>query len=180
MFMAKKGDTLVEVTLAVGIFSMIAIAVVSLMNSGTSNAQLALETTLAREEIDAQADALRFVHNAYASNKEGETQPLTVLWKEIIANAIDLSKLNDTEKKKITEYAPANCGSEAFPKSIISKGKGKAFVLNTRDLNAGKSAYNEVKNINQVSTYPRLVYNGDSSALAGDASSTNFSWSTFE
>lgn len=176
MFMAKKGDTLVEVTLAVGIFSMIAIAVVSLMNSGTSNAQLALETTLAREEIDAQADALRFVHNAYASNKEGETQPLTVLWKEIIANAIDLSKLNDTEKKSITEYAPASCGS-AIPSSAISKGKGKAFVLNTRDLNAGKSAYSEVKNINQVSTYPRLVYNGDSSALAGDASSTNLSWS---
>ena len=53
--MVKKGDTLVEVTLAIGIFSMIAIAVASVMSGGTASAQLALETTLAREEIDTQA-----------------------------------------------------------------------------------------------------------------------------
>ena len=67
--MIKKGDTLVEVTLAIGIFSMIAIAVASVMSGGSSSAQLALETTLAREEIDTQADAIRFIHSTYSANK---------------------------------------------------------------------------------------------------------------
>ena len=62
--MIKKGDTLVEVTLAVGIFSMIAIAVVAVMSNGTSESQTALETTLAREEIDTQVEALRFIQAA--------------------------------------------------------------------------------------------------------------------
>ena len=37
--MVKKGDTLVEVTLAIGIFSMIAIAVASVMGGGTAGAE---------------------------------------------------------------------------------------------------------------------------------------------
>ena len=68
--MVKKGDTLIEVTLAVGIFSMIAIAIVAVMSNGTAGAQTALETTLAREEIDAQAEALRFIHDAAAADKD--------------------------------------------------------------------------------------------------------------
>ena len=64
--MVKKGDTLIEVLLAVGIFSMIAISVVAVMSGGTSSAQTALETTLTREEIDAQAEALRYIHDSYA------------------------------------------------------------------------------------------------------------------
>jgi type II secretory pathway pseudopilin PulG len=67
--MVKRGDTLIEVTLAVGIFSMIAVAVVATMSSGTTNAQTALETTLARAEIDAQAEALRFIQTSASANK---------------------------------------------------------------------------------------------------------------
>ena len=81
--MIKKGDTLVEVTIAIGIFSLIAISVASVMNSSSSGAQLSLETTLAREEIDTQAEAIRFIHNAYTTHKEtsDNAQSLTSLWK---------------------------------------------------------------------------------------------------
>ena len=65
----KRGDTLIEVMLAVGIFSMVAVAVVAVMSGGTSSAQTALETTLAREEIDAQAEALRFIQASYIADK---------------------------------------------------------------------------------------------------------------
>ena len=47
----KFGDTLIEVTLAIGIFSLIAVGVVSVVSGSTSRAQVALEQTLTREEI---------------------------------------------------------------------------------------------------------------------------------
>lgn len=159
--MFKKGDTLIEVTLAVGIFSMIAIAVASLMNHGTADAQLALENTLAREEIDAQADALRYIHNAYAANKEGETQPATALWKRITSdeNVIDLNGISEKDRESITKYAPTTCENAM---KNITKG---AFVLNTRNLGLGADAYVPLSTFNQASTYPRLVFNNSSDKL---------------
>ena len=84
--MVKKGDTLIEVLLAVGIFSMIAISVVAVMSGGTSSAQTALETTLAREEIDAQAEALRYIHDSYINDKNSDNSdlPTVALWRKII------------------------------------------------------------------------------------------------
>ena len=54
-----RGDTLIEVLLAVSIFSMLAIGVITVMSQGTHAAQRALEITLVRQQIDAQAEALR-------------------------------------------------------------------------------------------------------------------------
>ena len=67
--MIKKGDTLIEVCIAIGIFSLVAIGVASVMSSGTAGSQTALETTITRKEIDAQGDALRFIHESYISGK---------------------------------------------------------------------------------------------------------------
>lgn len=163
--MVKKGDTLIEVTLAVGIFSMIAIAIASVMSSGTSNAQTALETTLAREEIDAQAEALRFIQSSYVANKDGSVNRFVTLWDEITKNAIGL---DDTEKsKKILQYAPSSC-SELYGNSddsIIND--QNAFILNTRALgtfesNTVSSVYisadkNKAK-FSEASTYPHLIF----------------------
>ena len=86
----KEGDTLVEVSIAIGIFSMVAIAAVAVMSGSASSAQTALETTLAREEIDVQAEALRFIHSAYLSETGSNSNQKTYsdLWDEITKNAI--------------------------------------------------------------------------------------------
>ena len=97
--MVKKGDTLVEVTLAIGIFSMIAIAVASVMSGGTASAQLALETTLAKEEIDTQAEAIRFVHANYIANKDNPSHPYVKLWKTITNKAINILDYGNDEGK---------------------------------------------------------------------------------
>ena len=69
----KTGDTLIEVMFAVAIFSMVAISAVAVMNSGMSNAQGTLESTMARNEIDAQAEALRFIQSSYvAERRDGD------------------------------------------------------------------------------------------------------------
>lgn len=111
--MVKRGDTLIEVTLAVGIFSMIAVAVVATMSSGTTNAQTALETTLARAEIDAQAEALRFIQTSASANKPG----FDSLWNEILNKAHNATNSSEDDatnnwddlKDAITNFAPSSC-----------------------------------------------------------------------
>ena len=171
--MVKKGDTLIEVTIAIGIFSMIAIAIASVMSSGTSGSQTALETTLAREEIDAQAEALRFIHSSYISNRNYRSKNLTdsskdvyqVLWEDkITKNAI--TNVDDITEE-LTEYNPSSCDElyndleDGSHQSLIQK--QHAFVLNIKQLydeNAYIYSHNEdTKNLfTPTSTYPRLVF----------------------
>lgn len=61
---ARRGDTIIEVIFAVIVFSFVAISVVVLMNRGISTSEAALEVTLVRQQINAQAEALRYLHQA--------------------------------------------------------------------------------------------------------------------
>lgn len=58
----ESGDTIVEVLLAIAVFSAVAVATLILMHRGVLLAQQSLEVTLVRQQIDAQADLLRYVH----------------------------------------------------------------------------------------------------------------------
>ena len=162
----KKGDTLVEVTLAVGIFSMVAISIVSVINGSTSSAQTALEATLTREEIDAQAEALRFIH-ASANTEDGEG-PYHNIWTQITTLAL----ANDDNS--IKDYPPSTCDSLYTDPSPIGS---NAFVVDTHKLSSinastdpEEAANDTIKQnsgssslFQQAATYPHLVYTyGDS------------------
>lgn len=177
--MAKKGDTLVEVCIAIGIFSLIAIGVASVMSSGTASSQTALETTLTREEIDSQADALRFVHEAYmnAKNSSADLQndPYYKIWKKITDNAL-------TSSNSATQYSPDNCKTIYDPNSDEGVFKQKAFILNVRNLSNPDNALISANNATTASvfqpaaTYPHLIFgnatnNSDAEALTNTNSS---------
>ena len=51
-------------------FSIVAVVSINIMNSGLSSAQASLEITMARNEIDAQAEALRFIHDSYVTQRK--------------------------------------------------------------------------------------------------------------
>ncbi len=70
---SEQGDTIVEVLFAVAVFAMVAVGSLSIMNQGTATAQRSLEITLVRQQIDAQAEAIRYIHQSYvtAFQKEG-------------------------------------------------------------------------------------------------------------
>ena len=176
--MFKKGDTLIEVTLAVGIFSMIAIAITAVMSSGTSGAQTALETTLTREEIDTQADTLRFIQTAYAVNKNNtDNNKFYKLWHDTIkANAIDLGDMTDEVKETILQFSPSSC-ADLYNQSTNGRILDHAFIINPRQLGNyvnGKADINTVyinNNSNRLtpaSVYPRLVY-GQNDREASDS-----------
>lgn len=69
----QRGDTLIEVLFAVTVFSLIVVGALSIMNQGTSASRRALETTIARQAIDGQAETLRFLHESYVSEYQTGT-----------------------------------------------------------------------------------------------------------
>ena len=150
--MVKKGDTLVEVLLAVGIFSMIAISVVAVMSGGTSSAQTALETTLTREEIDAQAEALRFIHDAYVNERDSDNTSRSAisLWQKIVESAYIPTEDNEKDKTFL-QYNPESCSTNDYPSN--------AFILDTRNLDKGADAFHSGQDIfAETSTYPQLRF----------------------
>ena len=163
---------------------MIAIAVVAVMSNGTSNAQTALETTLAREEIDSQAEALRFIHSSYIANSSDPNSPYLALW-----NAIK-SQAHSSADEGLTQYAPSSCEELYDSNNLVDQ---NAFIVNLNaigDYTKGISsapesviitANNDSDKFYPASTYPRLVYNridddsDDAHGLLDDTTSLNTS-----
>lgn len=133
---SRRGDTLIEVLFSITVFALIAVISINLMNSGVATAQATLEVTMARNEIDAQAEALRFIQNGYLAEKEHETanKRFTRIWEELtLDNAIDpdtnpywaASSFNDM----------ASCGDVYDTASdTYFIGNFNAFIINTRIL----------------------------------------------
>ena len=65
---SEQGDTLIEVMFAFAIFALVAIGSLTIMNQGISTAQRSLEITLVRAQMDAQAEAIRYIHQAYVNS----------------------------------------------------------------------------------------------------------------
>lgn len=99
----QRGDTLIEVLFAVTVFSLVAVGGLSIMNQGTNTSQRALEITLVRQEIDAQAETLRFLHDsyvaAYQSGADASYDPSTPAgqWKLMLDSIVVTGATNASE-----------------------------------------------------------------------------------
>lgn len=81
----QRGDTIIEVILAVTLFSLVAISAMTLMSHGTAIAQQSLEITQVRQQIDAQAEMLRYVHDRA---KEDAMSPYATVWQAMSAKQV--------------------------------------------------------------------------------------------
>lgn len=77
MRLKDRGDTIIEVLFAVTVFALVAVGSLAIMNQGTAAAQRALEITLVRQQIDSQAQALRYIHQAYVASYQKDGTPPT-------------------------------------------------------------------------------------------------------
>ncbi len=184
----KRGDTLIEVIFASLIFSIIIVSVTGMMNRGLTTVLAAGERTAARDEVNAQAEALRYIHNGWTAEKQNNpaTWQYEKIWRGITGRAIEASQLPTLHS------ADVNCGG-AFTET------GRAFVINTRNLRLGDAsnlvgARGDATVVTYSTTataasgglfvapplYPRIVYK--SSAGSGETSegviqeTVNYNW----
>ena len=157
-----RGDTLIEVIFAISVFSLVAVISLSAMNQSIETAQGSLEVTMARNEIDAQAEALRFIHNSFLSEREyaESEQVYKSLWKRLTDSSVSGGLSNDYTD--VPDLTYENCSvpyDNTNPKSIQSI---HGFVVNTRKIdpkNANNTiiAYSSDK-FSPTNLYPRIIY----------------------
>lgn len=145
----KRGDTLIEVMFAIAIFSAVAIISIAMMNLGVANSERSLEMSTARDELNAQAEALRFIHSSYTSeltlpacdapgvNPLAEKcQQFKRLWEQqIVANAMNPYDPNDphnTDNYSIP--SPLGACDTVYNDNNKILSDNRAFVINTRQI----------------------------------------------
>ena len=72
----NRGDTIIELVLAFAIFSLAAISTLTILNKGVSISQRSLEKSLVRQQVDAQAEIIRYLRdteNPKWDNLKGRT-----------------------------------------------------------------------------------------------------------
>ena len=116
----NRGDTLVEVLLGVTIFSLVAVIALETMNRGMAIAQYSLETTLVRQQVDAQAEMLRYAHDM-----KNDT------WKKLVDNnSVSVSAVNDNEGSLGVEKCPDDFSTKEFALAATPSLASKISILN--------------------------------------------------
>lgn len=143
-----RGDTLVEVLFATAVFSLVAVGSLSIMNQGLSSSQRALEITLVRQQIDSQAETLRFLNSSYIAAFRSGTISYTgaaYQWQLIKALSPVVASISSL----------SNCDPAANPNSFILNTKSATLVPPIGLGKPGKSK-----------TFSQVVYNGNNVSSA--------------
>ena len=93
----SRGDTIVEVIFAVALFSMVAVGAITLMNKGVRIAQQSLEVTLVRQQIDSQAEMLRYIHQSASRGDAAQTNLWNELVKKTTTNVVEVVGSNENQ-----------------------------------------------------------------------------------
>ena len=116
----NRGDTLVEVLLGVTIFSLVAVIALETMNRGMAIAQYSLETTLVRQQVDAQAEMLRYAHDM-----KNDT------WKKLVDNnSVSVSAVSGNEGNLGVEKCPDDFSTKEFALAATPSLASKISILN--------------------------------------------------
>ncbi|MBO4855287.1 hypothetical protein J5500_02685 [Candidatus Saccharibacteria bacterium] len=130
----KHGDTIIEVVFSFMVFSTVSVASIGIMNSGLNQAQRSLEVTMARNSIDAQAEALRFLQNNFSAEREwaDNKKQFTDIWNNITAvKGVEASAIPGGGNINKVDYK----GCEDVYQYVVydnDSTKSPAFILNTR------------------------------------------------
>lgn len=116
----ERGDTIIEVMLAFAVFALLAVGAMTIMNRGTQLAQRALEVTLVRQQIDAQADTLRYIHDTAHTD---DASSAYTDWRTITTKQVDGGLAVD---------AANQFGTDATGECPAVDAIDSAFVLNAR------------------------------------------------
>lgn len=118
----ERGDTIIEVVVAVAVFALVAITGLAMMNQGTAMAQRTLEIGLVRQQMDAQADGLRYLNRAFVMDYDNNGLP-TEAWRKIA---------DEANGKAVSSAVPFQ---DIFDTNgCVLPTSGKAFALDLNEL----------------------------------------------
>lgn len=144
----ERGDTIIEVVFAIVIFSFVAISCLMIMNKGVAVGEKALEITLVRQQINAQAEALRYIHEARVVTPNSE---YATTWNRLTTDYGQMAA------------SPFGVGDDG--KCEI--GGSKPFVLNARTAEIWSSVPSVEPDPDLgLPPYSQVVYDDDSSVRA--------------
>ena len=153
---SEAGDTIVEVLFAVAVFAMVAVGSMSIMNQGTATAERSLEVTLVRQQIDAQAEAIRYIHEAYVAAFQNNGAAPT-------GTAAEWIKMTDKTTGKGADGASAfgQTANGLCPTTVPGQ---RPFVLNARTATvSGAVPIMTAPTGSSLPPFPQVIYNSDSS-----------------
>lgn len=139
----NRGDTLIEVLLAITVLSLVIVMAMSLMNQGTTASIRSLQITVVRQEIDNQAEALRYLNTAFVAAYSPE-QPL-VPGSAAAEYAGILSRIKDNQK--VNEFNGNQPTCTEAPEG--------SFFMNVRN---AKKVDRSNSSMAVAETYSQLVY----------------------
>jgi prepilin-type N-terminal cleavage/methylation domain-containing protein len=76
----QRGDTLVEVLMAIVVLSMVIVGAITIMSRGLKASQMSVEHTQVRLQINAQTEMLRYLRDSYLSDP---TSTAAQTWKDL-------------------------------------------------------------------------------------------------
>ena len=124
--LSQKGDTLIEVLFAVSVFSLVVVLALSVMNQGTAASIRSLQITLVRQEIDSQAEALRFMSSSYIAAYHSGYAPDTTNGSAATDPAEEYYEMiDDIGTGSVTPFG----GDD---KSVCPTAPSGSFILDTR------------------------------------------------
>lgn len=144
----QRGDTIIEVMLAFAVFALLVVGAISVMNRGVASAQEALETTLVREQIDGQAEALRFLYQSYMSDSSSPTNASALTFAGIRADA------ENNEDRDASEFGHPQC--------LTGIPRQNPFVINPLTGGVIKTLHSMSED--EAPAYAQITYNDDGTA----------------
>lgn len=154
--MDERGDTLIEVLFAVAVFAMVAVGSLSIMNQGTSTAERSLEITLVRQQMDAQAEAIRYIHTAFVAAFQNNGSAPTGVAAEWIKMTSKTTGMGADGASAFGQLSGTSC-----PSTVPGQ---RPFILDARTATVWNAA--PVMTSPSGSSLPpfsQVVYNSDSS-----------------
>ena len=149
---SQKGDTIIEVMFAFAIFALVAVGSLTIMNQGIAAAQRSLEITLVRAQIDAQAEAIRFIHQAYVASYQKDGAVPTGVAGEWV-------KMTDTVTGKGSTNGASDFGVVDGSVCLASTPGQKPFILNARTATVWGSVPASSPSSGSLPPFSQVIYN---------------------
>ena len=152
----EEGDTIIEVIFAFAVFALVAVGSLTIMNQGIAAAQRSLEITLVRAQMDAQAEAIRYIHQAYVSSyQSGGATPT--------GTAGEWVKMTNRTTGKGADSASPFGVTEGTVCPAATPGQ-RPFILNARTATVAASVpLSSPPSASSLPPFSQVIYNDDSS-----------------